>query len=80
MRAVFYAVIAIAVSIVIYSFVIVPIEAAYPFHFPFGAVYISIELPVILRMAAILLIVSLIASFLPARRVMKMKIMDAIWG
>ncbi len=42
--------------------------------------YRIVELKDMLRMALIILGVSLIASFLPVRGVMRMKIMDAIWG
>ena len=80
MRAIFYAVIAFILSILLFTFAVVPLEAKYPFHFPFGAVYVSVEFPVVLRMILIVLCVSLVASFLPVQRVMRMKIMDAIWG
>lgn len=80
MRALFYAVIAIALALLIFLFLVMPLEVKYPFHFPFGAVYLSIGLMDISRMAIIVLCVSIIASFLPVRGVMRMKIMDAIWG
>lgn len=80
LRAIFYAVIAIVLAIVLFLFVVTPIEAKYPFHFPFGAVYLTIGAEDILRMTVIVMCVSLVASFLPVRGVMRMKIMDAIWG
>jgi putative ABC transport system permease protein len=80
MRAIFYAVIAVVLAILLFLFVITPFEARYPFHFPFGAVYLPIGLKDMLRMMVIVLSVSLLASFLPVRGVMRMKIMDAIWG
>ena len=55
-------------------------DLRYPFHFPFGAVYLLIGPPDIFRMTVIVLSVSLVASFLPVRGIMRMKIMDAIWG
>jgi putative ABC transport system permease protein len=79
-RAVFYAFTAIIFAILFFVFLVVPFEMRYPFHFPFGAVYLTIGLPDILRMAIIMLSVSLVASFLPVRGIMRMKIMDAIWG
>jgi putative ABC transport system permease protein len=79
-RAIFYAFIAIMLAILLFLYIITPLEAKYPFHFPFGAVYLPIGLKDMLRMAAIVLGVSLLASFLPVRSVMRMKIMDAIWG
>jgi len=80
MRAVFYALTAIVLAILLFVFLVVPFEARYPFHFPFGAVYLVIGPPDILRMTVIVLGVSLVASFLPVRGIMRMKIMDAIWG
>jgi ABC-type antimicrobial peptide transport system permease subunit len=80
MRAVFYVLIAIIFAILFFVFLVVPFETNYPFHFPFGAVYLVIGLPDILRMTAIMLSVSLVASYLPVRGIMRMKIMDAIWG
>jgi putative ABC transport system permease protein len=78
--AIFYAIAAIALAMLLFVFLVTPFEARFPFHFPFGAVYLSLGLPDILRMMAIVLSVSLVASFLPVRGVMKMQIMDAIWG
>ena len=80
MRAIFYAVTAIVLAILLYIFVVCPIEARYPFYFPFGAVYFVIRASNIFLMTAIVLSVSLAASFLPVRGMMRMKIMDAIWG
>jgi putative ABC transport system permease protein len=79
-RAMFYAVTAIVLAIVLFIFVVSPLEVMYPFYFPFGAVYLVIGLSNIIRMIAIVLSVSLAASFLPVRGVMRMKIMEAIWG
>jgi putative ABC transport system permease protein len=80
MRAVFYVFIAIVLAILLFTFVIVPLETKYPFRFPFGAVFLSVGLRDILRMTVIVMGVSLVASFLPVRSVMRMRIMDAIWG
>ena len=80
MRAVFYSVTAIVLAILLFAFVVAPLETKYPFYFPFGAVYLLIGPADIIRMTAIVISVSLLASFLPVRGIMKMKIMDAIWG
>ncbi len=79
-RAMFYAVTAIVLAILLFLLVVSPLEVKYPFYFPFGAVYLVIGISNIFRMTAIVLCVSLAASFLPVRGVMRMKIMDAIWG
>ena len=80
MRAIFYALAAIMLAILLYFFIVSPVEARYPFYFPFGAVYFVIGASNIFLMTAIVLSVSLAASFLPVRGMMRMKIMDAIWG
>ena len=79
-RAIFYAVTAIILAMLLFLFVVSPLETKYPFYFPFGAVYLVIGASNIIRMTAIVLSVSLAASFLPVRGMMRMKIMDAIWG
>ena len=80
MRAIFYALAAIMLAILLYFFIVSPVEARYPFYLPFGAVYFVIGASNIFLMTAIVLSVSLAASFLPVRGMMRMKIMDAIWG
>ena len=80
MRAVFYALTAIVLAILLFVFLVVPLEAKYPFYFPFGAVLLVIGPLDILRMTVIVSSVSLVASFLPVHGIMRMKIMDAIWG
>jgi len=42
--------------------------------------FIVIEFSYIVRIGLILLAVSLVAAFIPVRRVMRVKILDAIWG
>jgi len=79
-RALFYAGAGVILAALLFTYSVTPLEARYPFHFPFGAVYLVSELPDLARMAVIVLGVSLVASFLPVRGVMRMKIMDAIWG
>ena len=80
MRAIFYSVTAIILAILFFFFLVAPLETKYPFYFPFGAVYLLIGPMDILRMIVIVESVSLLASFLPVRGILRMKIMDAIWG
>ena len=79
-RALFYAVAAVILASLLFAYAITPVETKYPFHFPFGAVYLVSGLRDFARMALIVLGVSVVASFLPVRGMMRMKIMDAIWG
>jgi ABC-type antimicrobial peptide transport system permease subunit len=59
---------------------VIPVEARHPFEFPFGPAYLITKPSYTLRMAFILLVVSLTAAFIPVWRVMRIKILDAIWG
>jgi len=79
-RALFYAVIGLIIGILAFKYVIIPIEARHPFEFPFGPAYLTTKPAYTARMAFILLIVSLVAAFIPVWRVMRIKILDAIWG
>ncbi len=80
MRAVFLALLGTALAALLFRYVVTPVEAIYPFHFPFGAVYLEAGPTELMIMAATLISVSLLASFLPVRGVTRMRIMDAIWG
>lgn len=80
MRAVFLALIGTILSGLLFQYAVIPLEARYPFHFPFGAVYLDSGLPELAGMAATLTGVSLVAALMPVLGVTRMKIMDAIWG
>jgi putative ABC transport system permease protein len=79
-RALFYAIIGLIIGILLFKYVIVPVEARHPFEFPFGPAYLTTRPSYTARMAFILLVVSLTAAFIPVWRVMRIKILDAIWG
>ncbi|MFC1951352.1 ABC transporter permease [Chloroflexota bacterium] len=79
-RAIVYAVVGTLVAIIIFAFVIRPIETRYPFHFPFGDILLPLDIGYMLRSMLILLGVSVVAAFLPAWRTIKIKIIDAIWS
>jgi ABC-type antimicrobial peptide transport system permease subunit len=64
----------------LFTYVVVPFEARHPFHFPLGDVYIYVSYAYKIRIALVLLVVSLISAFLPVRRTMKINLIDAIWG
>jgi putative ABC transport system permease protein len=80
MRAIFLALLGTVLSALLFHYLVTPIEARYPFHFPFGAVYLEAGPRELTNMAVTLIGVSLIAAFLPVRGVTRMRIMDAIWG
>ncbi|MFA5054565.1 MAG: ABC transporter permease [Dehalococcoidia bacterium] len=79
-RAIFYAIVALALAMLIYKFGIIPLEAHYPFHFPFGDVFLRIIPFVLVRTALLLFVVSIISALLPVHGAMRTKIIDAIWG
>ncbi len=80
MRALFYAIMAIILASLVFINAVVPLEVRYPFHFPFGDVYLRTGLSDIIRTALILLVAAVIAAFVPVWAVMRIKILDAIWG
>jgi len=80
LRAIIYAVVGTLVAVVIFAFIIRPIEAMYPFHFPFGDILLPLDIAYSVRSMFILLGVSIVAAFLPAWRTIKIKIIDAIWS
>lgn len=79
-RALFYAVVGLIIGILVFKYVIIPVEARHPFQFPFGPAYLLTQPSYTSRMAFVLLVVSLAAAFIPVWRVMRIKILDAIWG
>jgi len=79
-RALFYAVVGLIIGILVFKYVIIPVEARHPFEFPFGPAYLLTQPSYTVRMASVLLVVSLAAAFIPVWRVMRIKILDAIWG
>jgi len=80
LRAIIYAVVGTLVAVVIFAFIIRPIEARYPFHFPFGDILLPLDIAYLVRSMFILLGVAVVAAFLPAWRTIKIKIIDAIWS
>jgi len=79
-RALFYAIVGLIIGILLFKYVVIPVEARHPFEFPFGPAYLTTQPSYTARMASILLVVSLAAAFIPVWRVMRIKILDAIWG
>jgi putative ABC transport system permease protein len=79
-RALFYAIVGLIIGILAFKYLIIPIEARHPFEFPFGPAYLTTKPAYTARMAFLLLVVSLVAAFIPVWRVMRIKILDAIWG
>jgi putative ABC transport system permease protein len=79
-RALFYVVTGLIISWLFFVYAVIPFEADHPFDFPFGPVFFTFDFPLMVRTAIMLSAVSLAAAFIPVWLVMRIKILDAIWG
>lgn len=79
-RAIVYTTIGAILGAVVFTTAIVPIEARYPFNFPFGDVLLSVNPRFMLSNAIILVVVGIVSALLPAWRSMRLSIIEAIWG
>lgn len=79
-RAVLYAIIGVLAAALVFSYVVVPIEARYPFHFPFGDVFLPVSVSYLTTSALILSAVAVVSAFIPAWQTVRTKIIDAIWS
>jgi putative ABC transport system permease protein len=79
-RALFYALTGLALAIIVFKYVVIPVEIRHPFTFPFGAAYLTTKFTVTARMSVTLLTISLIAAYIPVYRTMRIRILEAIWG
>jgi putative ABC transport system permease protein len=79
-RAFFYAVMGVGVAVLLFVYVMVPLEAQYPFHFPFGPVYLVVGPSEVTKAAVILVTSALVAAFVPVWMSLRIRILDAIWG
>jgi putative ABC transport system permease protein len=79
-RAVLYAVFGILAAALIFVYVVVPIEAHYPFHFPFGDVFLPVSISYLASSALVLCAVAIVSAFIPAWQTVRTKIIDAIWA
>ncbi len=80
LQSIFYAVIGIAIGLLILYGFLVPFIDAHPIKFPFSDGILVAEVPNTARRALILVIATLIAGYIPARIVVKKNILDSILG
>ena len=80
LRAIVYAIVGILAAALIFKYIVVPVEAQYPFHFPFGDVFLPVNIRYLTTSALILCGVTAISAFIPAFRMIRTKIIDAIWS
>ena len=79
-RAVIYAVFGVLAAALIFVYVVMPIEAHNPFHFPFGDVLLAVDVYTLTSSALILGAVAIVSAFVPAWQTVRTKIIDAIWS
>ena len=79
-RAVIYAVFGVLAAALIFVYVVLPIEAHHPFHFPFGDVLLAVDVSTLMSSAFILCAVAVVSAFIPAWQTVRTKIIDAIWS
>ncbi len=79
-RAVIYAVFGVLAAALIFVYVVLPIEARHPFHFPFGDVLLAVDVSTLMSSAFILCGVAIVSAFIPAWQTVRTKIIDAIWS
>jgi len=79
-RAVVYAIVGILAAALIFIYVVVPLEARHPFHFPFGDVFLPVNISYLIRSALILCVVAIVSAFVPSFNTIRVKIIDAIWS
>ena len=80
LRALFYSIVGLALAILAFKYIVIPLEARHPFHFPFGAAYLTTEFATTARISVTLLLIALIAAYLPVRHTIRLRIIEAIWG
>jgi ABC-type lipoprotein release transport system permease subunit len=79
-QSMFYAAVGVAIGFtVLYGF-LVPFIYAHPINFPFSDGILYAPLPGTLLRAAILLVITIVAGYIPARMIVKRNTLDAILG
>jgi putative ABC transport system permease protein len=77
-QAVFYALIGIGIGLLVVYGLLVPYFAANPIDFPFSDGILVARIPATIVRALILLVVTMIAGFLPARLIVRQNTLDSI--
>jgi putative ABC transport system permease protein len=80
MLAFFYALLGICLGIILLELVFKPYFAANPLIFPIGKVPLTTNPAELILSIVSMLIVSLIAGFIPSWRIARQNIIKAIWG
>ena len=79
-RALFYAIVGNILGLLVYSWILMPVEHQHPFDFPFGYSYIALDTSSAMSIMLILTSIALVSSAIPTWQALNTKIIDAIWG
>ena len=79
-RALFLYAAGTLVALVLFAFVIVPLERQHPLHVSFGDILLPVEVSYLLTAAALLCVVSLFSAAIPAWQATRVQVVDAIWA
>lgn len=79
-QALFFALVGVCVGVVLVLYVIAPYFVKNPMELPMGGVSLALDNAGIIKNVVSLLIASLIAALIPARRAANENILKAIWG
>lgn len=80
LQSVFYALMGVALGMVILYGLLIPFIDAHPINFPFSDGILVAEIPNTFGRAGLLLIATIFAGYIPARLVVKQNTLDAILG
>lgn len=74
------ALIGITLGLAVYRLVLLPFVERHPFQFPNGPVSLVAEAATTRQNVVLLILVAVLAAFVPTLNAVRMKILDAIWG
>jgi ABC-type lipoprotein release transport system permease subunit len=74
------ALIGITLGLAVYRLVLLPFVERHPFQFPNGPVALVAEAATTRQNVVLLVLVAVLAAFVPTLNAVRMKILDAIWG
>lgn len=79
-RALLYALLGVAIGIIIFKYAMVPFFINRPLHLPVGNVSLVIENSIMYTRSVALLLVSFLGAYIPIQKTLRMSIINAIWG
>jgi putative ABC transport system permease protein len=80
LKSVISALVGVGLGLIAFRAAIVPFVERHPFHFPNGDVVLVADPSTTQQNVAMLLVVAVVAAFVPTANTVRMRILDAIWG